>query len=110
MTFNSFTLSNTPPRTTVHKTLYLACNTSDGNLQLNLSGGWTEYKPEEVQSIMAAMQEWLDALIFWTCPSCGSDRNATLGERAGDGKFGYAWVRCRDCKKKIKRTVLGFTN
>ncbi len=60
-----------------------------------LSGGWSEYKPEEVETIIAAMQTWLKALRPWDCRFC-QETNFTTPH----GQYGYKFARCRHCKKK----------
>jgi len=107
--FSPFELTNIPPRTQSTKHLFINSSNHEGNLILTITGGWSEYKPEQVRDIIAAMQTWLDELITWTCEFCGAQDNATLPYRTkmwGE----YTWVRCRHCKKKTKRSDLGLTS
>lgn len=99
-------ITNTPPRTSSPKHLEIGDNYTDGNLTFTLYGGWSEYKRGDVLKIMAAMQEWLDALERWVCPKCLTENETTP---APGTNYDYTWVRCVNCKKKTDRSKLEFT-
>jgi hypothetical protein len=93
-------LENTPPRTSVPKTLHLGTNEADGNFTLTIWGGWSEYKPEDVEKIRTACDEYLNSLIPWACPNCNNENQAVP---KNNPSLGYTWVRCRHCHKKFER-------
>lgn len=101
-----FEINTTPPRTSVFKHLYMSANSNDGNLAITLTGGWSEYKPEEVEQIITAMQTWLGDLRAWFCKFCG-ELNKTTDPAQG---CYYKWVRCRYCKKKTPNDKLEFVS
>lgn len=92
-------LTNVPPRTKVPKRLILRPNPEEGNLCLDLWGRWSEYKPEEIEQIIAAMQKWLNQLGKWKCKFCG-ETNLTTPPNTTNSYRLTKWFRCRHCKKK----------
>lgn len=99
--FQTLQLINTPPRTQAAKQLRITSNVSEGNLAISLYGGWSEYKPADVEKIINSLQSWLDALVAWECSKCLTQNHTTART---DGTFGYKWVRCFACKKKTPYT------
>lgn len=99
------TIENTPPRTSAGKRLQIRDNAPEGNMVVNLYGGWSEYKPEEVEKIILSMQEWLQELRRWVCKSCHGINRTT--PHTG---YDYKFARCRHCKKKTPLDKLELDN
>lgn len=96
-------ITNTPPRTSAPKNLYISSNVAEGNLAVTIIGGWSEYKPEQVEEIIASMQKWLSNLVDWACYKCQQlNRTTPLDDN------GYKWIRCRHCKGRIPLEKIDF--